>query len=116
MKVALQRVQAETQRILPDLPPDTRIDVEWMNPASFPILGYALTSASRSQADLRRLAEFTLKPELIRITASPGCRSRAAGSGSSRSPRPGPAGGRGLSAGDVVNAVRENNNRSCPPA
>ncbi|MEJ2679752.1 MAG: efflux RND transporter permease subunit, partial [Gemmatimonadota bacterium] len=46
MQVALQRVQGETQRIKPDLPPDTHIDVEWMNTAIFPILGYALTSDS----------------------------------------------------------------------
>ena len=31
MKGALDRVQAETQRVRPDLPPQTRIDAEWMN-------------------------------------------------------------------------------------
>jgi CzcA family heavy metal efflux pump len=67
MEVALQRTEAETERIRPDLPPDTRIDVEWMNTAIFPILGYALTSRTRSQAYLRQLAEYTLKPALIRI-------------------------------------------------
>lgn len=67
MQVALQRVQAETQRIRPDLPAETRIDVEWMNTAIFPIQGYALTSSTRSQAELLALAEFTLKPALIRI-------------------------------------------------
>ncbi|HEY6060789.1 MAG TPA: efflux RND transporter permease subunit [Gemmatimonadales bacterium] len=67
MQVALQRVQAETQRIQPDLPGETRIDVEWMNTAIFPIQGYALTSSSRSQAELLALAEFTLKPALVRI-------------------------------------------------
>ena len=68
MQVALQRVQAETQRIRPDLPAEARVDVEWMNTATFPIEGYALTSATRSQAELLELAEFTLKPALIRIT------------------------------------------------
>jgi len=67
MQTALQRTQAETQRIRPDLPPGTRIDVEWMNTAIFPIMGYALTSDTRSQAYLRQLAEYTLKPALIRI-------------------------------------------------
>ncbi len=67
MEVALQRAHAETQRIRPDLPADTRIDVEWMNTAIFPIQGYALTSTTRSQAELLALAEFTLKPALIRI-------------------------------------------------
>jgi len=67
MQVALQRVQAEVARVRPDLPTDTRVDVEWMNTSIFPILGYALTSDTASQAELRQLAEYTLKPELIRI-------------------------------------------------
>ena len=67
MKVALQRVQGEVERVRPDLPPDTRIDVEWMNTAIFPILGYALTSETKSQAELWELAEYGLKPELIRV-------------------------------------------------
>ena len=67
MAVALQRVEAEIQRVRPDLPPQTKADVEWMNPAVFPILGYALTSATLSQAQLRELADYTLKPELFRI-------------------------------------------------
>ncbi len=110
MKVALQRVQSETQRILPDLPPDTRIDVEWMNPASFPIQGYALTSKTRSQAELLRLAEFTLKPELIRI---PGVSRVEIQGGRKREFQvrldPAAVEGRGLSVGDVVSAIQENN-------
>ncbi len=38
-----------------------------MNTALFPILGYALTSEMQSEADLWELAEYTLKPELVRI-------------------------------------------------
>ena len=67
MQTALQRVQAEVARIRPDLPADTRVDVEWMNTAIFPILGYALTSDARGPDELWALAEYTLKPELIRI-------------------------------------------------
>jgi len=67
MQTALNRVQAETQRIRPDLPPQARIEVEWMNTASFPIQGYALTSDSLTQAQLWDLAQFTLKPALVRI-------------------------------------------------
>ena len=67
MHVALQRVQAETERVRPSLPADTHIDVEWMNPAVFPIEGYALTSATRSQAELWDFAQYTFKPALIRI-------------------------------------------------
>jgi heavy metal efflux system protein len=67
MPVALQRVQAETERIRPDLPPDTKIDVEWMNPAVFVVQGYALVSNRESLAQLTVLAEYTLKPALVRI-------------------------------------------------
>jgi CzcA family heavy metal efflux pump len=67
MQVALQRVQAEVERVRPLLPPQAKIDIQWMNPAVFPIQGYALTSDTRSQAELRALAEYTLKPALIRI-------------------------------------------------
>ena len=67
MTTALQRTQAETQRIRTELPAETNIDVERMNTSMFPILGYALTSDTRTPAELRRLARFTLEPELIRI-------------------------------------------------
>jgi CzcA family heavy metal efflux pump len=67
MQAALQRVEAETQRVRPDLPPQTKIDVQWMNPAVFPIQGYALTSDTLTQAELRELADFRLKPALFRI-------------------------------------------------
>lgn len=107
MKVGLQRAQAETQRVLPDLPPDTRLDVEWMNPASFPILGYALTSDTRSQSELWELAEYTLKPALVRI---PGVSQVQIEGGRQREFRielaPAALSGRGLSASDVVDAVR----------
>ena len=67
MQAALNRVQSETQRIRPDLPAQTRIDVEWMNTAIFPIQGYALTSSVLTQAQLWDLAEYTLKPAIVRI-------------------------------------------------
>ncbi len=110
MKVALQRVQAETQRILPDLPPATRIDVEWMNPASFPIQGYALTSDTQSQADLLQLAEYTLKPALIRITGV----SRIEIQGGRRREfqvwlDPAAVHGRGLAVEDVISAIAADN-------
>ena len=68
MQVALERVQAEVQRIRPDLPAEARIEVEWMNTSIFPVLGYAISSDARSLSDLGELAEFTLKPALIRIS------------------------------------------------
>ncbi len=109
MENALQRVQMETERVRPDLPPDTRIDVEWMNPASFPVLGYALTSKTRSQADLLQLAEYTLKPELIRI---PDVAQVQVQGGRQREFEvhldPAALQGRGLAVRDVVDAIQAN--------
>jgi CzcA family heavy metal efflux pump len=109
MTVALQRVQGEVARIGPDLPPGTRTDVEWMNTAIFPILGYALTSETKSQADLWELAEYTLKPELIRI---PGVSQVQVQGGRRREFQVRldrqALDGRRLSAADVVDAVRKN--------
>jgi len=109
MVVAIQRVQAETDRIRPDLPAETRIDVQWMNTAIFPIQGYAITSESRTPADLRQLAEYTLKSALLRI---PGV-SEVQIQGGRRSEfqvRLDPAAlqGWGLSVSDVVEAIRRN--------
>ena len=110
MRVALERVQMETERVRPDLPPDVKIDVEWMNPAAFPILGYALTSRTHSQADLLQFAEYTLKPELIRI---PGVAEVQVQGGLQREFEvhldPAALLGRGLSAADVVRAIQANN-------
>jgi len=120
MQVALQRVQAETQRVKPDLPVGTRIDVEWMNPAAFPILGYALTGThapphggpggvkDESQADLRALAEYTLKPALLRI---PGVSQVQVQGGRDREFQvhldPAALQGAGLSTDDVLQAIRD---------
>ncbi|MEO6952668.1 MAG: efflux RND transporter permease subunit [Polyangia bacterium] len=109
MEVARQRVQSETQRVLPDLPPETRIDVEWMNTSVFPIEGYALTSDTLSQAELRTLAEYTLKPALYRI---PGVSQVQIQGGRNREFEvhldQQAMQGRKLSAADVVSAIQKN--------
>jgi len=110
MQVAVQRVQAEVQRMLPGLPPSTTVDVQWMNPATFPIQGYALTSNTQSQAQLWELAEYTLKPALIRI---PGVSQVQIQGGSQREFQVvlsrQALDGRKLTAADVVNAIKQNN-------
>ena len=109
MQVALQRVQAGIERVRPDLPPGIRVDAEWMNTAIFPILGYALTSDTRSQSDLRELADFTLKPELTQV---PGVSQVQVQGGRFREFQvrldPARLAGRRLSAADVVEAIRRN--------
>ncbi len=109
MRVALQRVQGEVERVRPDLAPGTRVDVEWMNTAIFPILGYALTSDTKSQAELWELAEYGLKPELIRV---PGVSEVQVQGGRRREfqveLRHDALEARKLSAADVVAAIRRN--------
>lgn len=109
MQVAKQRVEAEVARIRPDLPSEAKIDVEWMNTAIFPILGYALTSATRAPSDLWALAEYRLKPELIRI---PGVSQVQIQGGRKREFQvhlnPDALAARRLSPADVVTAIRKN--------
>jgi len=110
MQLALQRVQAEISRTRPDLPADLRVDAEWMNTAVFPILGYALTSDTRSQAELRELADFVLRPALIQI---PGVSQVQVQGGRLREFQvrlePEKLAARKLSAADVVDSIRKNN-------
>ncbi len=109
MQVALDRVNAEVARVRPDLPADTRVDVEWMNTSIFPILGYALTSDSVPQWQLWQLAEYTLKPELIRID---GVSSVQIQGGRQREIQirldPSALAGRHLTPNDVVEALQKN--------
>lgn len=110
MAAALNRVQAETQRVRPDLPPQTRIEAQWMSTATFPIQGYALTSSTETQAQLLDFAQYTLKPALVRI---PGVSEVQIQGGRQREfqvqlNRQSLAGHR-LAASDVVQAIQANN-------
>ncbi len=109
MQAALQRVQAETERVRPDLPAGAHIDVEWMNTSVFPILGYALTSDTVSEADLRAHAEVVLKPALLRI---PGVSQVQIQGGRRREFQvvldERKLAARGLTPADVVDAIRRN--------
>ena len=110
MKLALQRVQAEIARARPDLPSDLKIEAEWMNTAIFPVLGYALTSDTKTQAELRELADFGLRPALIQI---PGVSQVQVQGGALREFQvrldPEKLEARKLAASDVVDAIRKNN-------
>ena len=110
MQIALQRVEAEIERVRTGLPPDTRIEAEWMNTAIFPILGYALTSETKSPAELRELADFHLKPALNQI---PGVAQVQVQGGRVREFQvrldPQRLAGRRIGAADVVDAIRKTN-------
>lgn len=65
--MAEQLVNARVNQIRPDLPSDTTIEVERMNPTVFPVLGLTLNAKGMSQSDLYDLATYRLKPRLSRV-------------------------------------------------
>lgn len=63
----LQYVNAAVARVQPVLPPTAKITADRLTFASFPILGYSLTSKSIPQTQLWELATYELKPRLNRL-------------------------------------------------
>lgn len=66
MEITLQRVQSKLAQIKSILPSNVTVTAEQLNPTVFPILDYSLSSKTRSLADLRNLALYTLRPRLAR--------------------------------------------------
>jgi CzcA family heavy metal efflux pump len=64
---AQQLVTTKTNEARQQLPPETQISVERMNPTVFPILGLSLRGKNLSQAELWSLATYTLQPRLARV-------------------------------------------------
>jgi multidrug efflux pump subunit AcrB len=67
MTLTLQRVNAALARIQGELPPSAVVDAHRLSFASFPILGYSLTSDRISQKELWELATYEIKPRLNRL-------------------------------------------------
>jgi CzcA family heavy metal efflux pump len=63
----LQYVNAALSRIQPELPPTTKIEAHRMTFASFPILGYSLTSDTAPPTQLWEMATYEIKPRLNRL-------------------------------------------------
>src|SRR5881296_2213821 len=63
----LQLVDAAVSRIQSSLPPTAKIETNRMDFASFPIIGYSLTSDKVPQTDLWELATYEVKPRLNRL-------------------------------------------------
>ena len=63
----LQLVDAALSRVQSSLPPSAKIDSHRLTFASFPILGYSLTSTTVPQSDLWQLATYEIKPRLNRL-------------------------------------------------
>jgi len=63
----LQYVNAAISRIQPELPPSATIAAHRMTFASFPIIGYSMTSDTVPQTELWELATYQLQPRLSRL-------------------------------------------------
>ena len=63
----LQYVNAALSRVQAELPPTAKVEAHRMTFASFPIVGYSLTSATVPQTRLWEMATYEMKPRLNRL-------------------------------------------------
>src|ERR1700756_2266013 len=63
----LQYVNAAISRVQPELPATAKIEAHRMTFASFPIIGYSLTSQNVPQTKLWEMATYEIKPRLNRL-------------------------------------------------
>jgi len=68
MVQTLQQVNSALARIQGSLPSTAQIDTHRLDFASFPILGYSLTSDKIPQTDLWEIATYDIKPRLNRLS------------------------------------------------
>jgi CzcA family heavy metal efflux pump len=61
------RIDEQINEIKNNLPPDTQITVEKMNPSILPVIGYAIEGKGMSPIELKKIANFTIKPFLSQI-------------------------------------------------
>jgi CzcA family heavy metal efflux pump len=67
MILTLQRVDAVMARLQTELPATAKIETHRLTFASFPILGYSLTSDTIAQTRLWEIATYDLKPRINRL-------------------------------------------------
>src|SRR6202011_5717274 len=67
MILTLQRVDAVVARLQAELPTTAKVDTHRMTFASFPIIGYSLTSDTGPQNKLWGIATYNLKPRINRL-------------------------------------------------
>ena len=61
------RIEAQINQIQNSLPPGIQISVEKMNPSILPVIGYSIESKERTAIELKKIANFTIKPFLSQI-------------------------------------------------
>jgi CzcA family heavy metal efflux pump len=67
MILTLQRVDAVVARMQSELPPTAKVETHRLTFATFPILGYSLTSDTIPQNKLWEIATYDLKPRVNRL-------------------------------------------------
>jgi CzcA family heavy metal efflux pump len=67
MVLTLQRVQAVLASLQTELPPTAKIEAHRLTFATFPIIGYSLTSDSIPQSNLWEIATYQMKPRINRL-------------------------------------------------
>jgi len=67
MILTLQRVDAVVARLQSELPPTAKIETHRLTFATFPILGYSLTSDTIPQNKLWEIASYDIKPRVNRL-------------------------------------------------
>jgi CzcA family heavy metal efflux pump len=63
-----QRIESKIAQIRNNLPPETQITVEKMNPSILPVIGYMLESTVKSPIELKLIANYTIKPFLSQVS------------------------------------------------
>src|SRR5882757_3689441 len=67
MILTLQRVDAVVARLQSELPPTAKVETHRLTFATFPILGYSLTSETIPQNKLWEIATYDIKPRVNRL-------------------------------------------------
>ncbi|HZE84900.1 MAG TPA: efflux RND transporter permease subunit, partial [Puia sp.] len=62
-----QRIESKINEIKNNLPPETQITVEKMNPSILPVMGYTVETHNLSPIEVRQLANYTIKPFLSQV-------------------------------------------------
>lgn len=62
LDVSKQQIESRINQIRTNLPANIQITVEKMNPSILPVIGYAIESKNRSPIEIKKLANFIIKP------------------------------------------------------
>lgn len=62
LDVSKQQIESSINQIRTNLPANIQITVEKMNPSILPVIGYAIESKNRSPIEIKKLANYVIKP------------------------------------------------------